>query len=154
MQNAAQSTSHRLSRCQVVLTKRMFKFGQKWSCQNLSFWVFSQFNFEFCHNLSFWFSSQFEFSIPFFKLLIFVIIQVMSFVRTWVFGLCHNLSFLVLSQFEFLSFLKIWFFELCHNLSFVTIWVFEFCFNLSFWVFSQFGFSHNLGFQMLHIQFL
>ena len=38
-QNAAQSASHWLLRLQVVLTKRLFKFCRKLSCQNLSFWV-------------------------------------------------------------------------------------------------------------------
>ena len=38
--NAAQSTSHQLSRCQVVLNKRPKEIE---CCQSLSFWVLSQF---------------------------------------------------------------------------------------------------------------
>ena len=63
-QNSAQSTSHWLSRCQVALTKRLFKVVSEVEfCQTLSFWVLSEFEFlncvaiwvfEFCCYLSFW----------------------------------------------------------------------------------------------------
>ena len=167
LQNAAQSTSHRLSRCQVVLTKRLFKVlsdidlseFEFFSCQNLSFefcqslsfgfltnWVLSQFDFFSCHIFSFWVWQKFEFLSC----------------QIFIFEFCHNLSF-KLYQFEFLSFVKIFVFEFCHNLSltFITIW-FEFYhklillvlllltfFNfLAFWVFVtiwDFEFCHNLS---------
>ena len=83
MQNADQSTSHPLLRCQVVLTKRQFQvlseielsefellsFITIWVwvffLRNLSFiiiWVFEFFSpqFEFYHNLSFWVLLLFE----------------------------------------------------------------------------------------------
>ena len=45
----------------LFLPKDCYKFCQKLSCQNLSFWVVSQFEIELCHKLSFWVLSQFEF---------------------------------------------------------------------------------------------
>ena len=118
LQKAAQRTSNRLSRCQVVLTKRLFwSFVINWVlspnefCHPLSFVTICL--FEFCHNLICWVLSQFEL------------------VTIWAF---NNLSC------QDLSFVTIWVFEDCQNLSFVTIWVFKTCYNLKVWVWSQFEF--------------
>ena len=82
LQKAALSTSHRLLRCQVVLTKRLFKVLK---LSIVRIFVFLSFVtiwvLEFCHNLSF-----------------------LNFVAIWMFEFGHNLSFWVLSQFKFLSF--------------------------------------------------
>ena len=117
-QNAAQRTSHWLSKCQNVLTKWPFFNSFSHKLRFVIIWVLSQFDFlKFyhnlsfwvCHNLSFWVLSKFEF--------------------------CHILSYWVWSQFEFWSFVTNW------VLSFITVWVVEFCHNLSIWVSSQF--HHN-----------
>ena len=148
-QNAAQRTSHQLSRCLNVLTKRPFLsiFGHKLIFVIIH--VLSEFQFlsfvtiwviEFCHNMS-----QFKFWHNF------------GFVTIWVlsqlefFKFFHNLSFWVFSQFEFFSFVSIWVFEFYHHLSFwvwskfgflsfITIWVFVL---ITIWVLS---FHHNLRF--------
>ena len=65
LQNAAQRTSNRLSRCQNVLTKRRHKCLFFYKLKFVKFQVWSQ--FEFCHN--------------------------QSFVTNWVLDFCHDLSF-------------------------------------------------------------
>ena len=121
-QNAALSTSHGLSRCQVGITKQLCMFCHKLSfLRILSFLVLSQ--FEFCHILNF---LKFYFS--------------------------HNLIFLGWSQFSCLKFFSpskfeipsfVTFFFYCYNfntyntihtLYYVRIWIFQFCHNLGFWV--------------------
>ena len=120
--------------CQGVklfLPKNFLKFCHKlivrlWVfkiCQNLSFWVLSQFDLEFCYNLSFLILSQFRFfSFVAIWVFEFVVIWFFSFVAIWV----VTIEFWVWSQFDFLR---------C-----VPIWVFVFCYNSSFWVLSEFEF--------------
>ena len=124
LQNAAQKTFYRLSRCQNVLTKRPYLIC--FSSQKLRFVIFQVLSlfeksfvivwvFEFCHILS---------------LVIFLVIE-----------FCHNLSFWFLSHFEFLSFVPIWAFDFLSQfdfLSFITIWFFKVHHNLCFWVSSPF----------------
>ena len=148
LQNAAQSKSHRLSRHQVILTKRLFLSFEIEYCQSLSFWVWSELKLlgfvtiwvlEFCHNLIFLDFSQFEFW-EFCHNLSILTIWVVEFVAILFFEFCRYVSFVTiwgfwdLSQFQFLSCVAIWVFKFCHNSSF------EFCHNLSFWFFSQFQF--------------
>ena len=83
-QNAAQRTSHPLSRCQNFLTKRPFKLVfllTNWDLYNSSFVTIWE---KFGHNLNFWVLSQFEFG---------NILRFLSFV-----------TILILSQFDFFSF--------------------------------------------------
>ena len=90
IKNAAQSSSHLLSRCQVI-----FEF-----CRNLIFlnflamWVLLHIEIlsfvtiwlvTFRHNLSFWVLSQFEF-LSFFRINFFPL-------KIWVLEFCRNLSF-------------------------------------------------------------
>ena len=120
--------------CQCVklfLPKYFLKFCHKlivrlWVfkiCQNLSFWVLSQFDLEFSYNLSFWFYHNLNFLVLllfefwvccyliFWFLLLFELSQL-----SFEFG--HNLTFCVVSQFKFLCFVTIQVFEFCQNLSF------------------------------------
>ena len=67
LQKAALSTSHRLMRCQIILTKRIFKVMSEIEfCQNLSLDL-SEFKFgvlselEFCQNIIFRVLSEFLF---------------------------------------------------------------------------------------------
>ena len=78
LQMAASNTSHRMSRCQVVLNKRLLSE----TVLLTRIWVF-----KFFHNLSWWVLSQFEFYF--------------YFVTVWVFEISQNLSW-ILSQFKFL----------------------------------------------------
>ena len=80
----------------TTVTIRFFAF-----CPNLSFWVFSQFEF-----LSFWVWSQYEFLslVTFWVFEFCKKIEFLSFVTICVFEFCHNLCFWILSQFEFSSF--------------------------------------------------
>ena len=123
-QMAASNTSHRLSRCQVVLNKRLLSE----IVLLIRIWVF-----EFCYIFSCWVSSQFE-------LLNFVTFWVLS---NWV-EFCPNsrfFSFVTIQvdelflQFRFLSFVTIWIVYFLF-----TILVIKFCPNVSFW-FSFFFFS-------------
>ena len=100
--------------CHILGLVIIWVLSQFECCQTLSFWVLSQFFFEFDHNLSFWSWSHIEF---------------LSFIFFFVFFLFVFLSFITVSilnssQFQFLSF--------------IPIWVFEFHPNLSFWVLSKF----------------
>ena len=95
----------------LFLPQYCFQVCQKLNCQNLSFWVLSQYEF--------WVLSKFRF-------LCFVTfvgefccyLRFKVFVTIWVVGPCHSLSFWVLSQFEFLSGSKLEF------LRFFTIFLF------------------------------
>ena len=83
-QKAAPRTSHRLSRCQVVFTKR---------CHHCycHYYYFHYYHYYYYYNLSFWVLSQFE---------------LLSSVTIWVFEFCHHLFFFSLVTiiiFEFLS---------------------------------------------------
>ena len=132
---------------------------------NLSFWVWSP--FEFCHILSFWVCHSLNFLTIWVFITIWVLSQVvflsfgkfdffrlvtiwdLSFIIIWIYEFHCNLHFLGLSQFAFWSFIKIWFFEFHQYLSFwvsskfeflgfIPIWAFEFHHNLSFRVSSEF----------------
>ena len=106
LQNAALRTFHRLSMCQVVLTKRLFyifELNKIWVLELITIWVFRfccysnsvSLSFEFCHKLSFKFLYDY--------------IKKKSIVTIWVFELSH---------FEFLSSVTIWV-KYCYYLSFV-----------------------------------
>ena len=129
LQMAAFDTSHRLSRCQVVIYKKKLLSEIVFL---IRIWVFEFFSssiwvVEFCHNLSCWILSQFQF---------------LKFVKLWV-KFCPHSSFWVLLQFKFLSFVTILVFEICINLS---CWVFSSKFNfLSFVSILVSEFSHNLN---------
>ena len=89
LRKAAQRTSHRLSMCQVNLTKTLFwSFVIIWVlspiefCRKLSFVTICL--FEFCHNLSVWVLSQFEFC------------HNLSFGTIWVCKFCQNFSFVTI----------------------------------------------------------
>ena len=98
------------------LPKDCFKFCQKSSYPNLSFWDLWLFELEFCHNFSFCviiFLAVKDFRFCWYCS--FVTIQVLSFVPIWVFAFCHNSSFCVLLQFEFLSWVAHWVLKFLHN---------------------------------------
>ena len=118
-QNAALITSLQLSRCQVDLTKRLFKNVVTNS-------VLSHYDFLRCHNLIFFSLSQ---------------IEILSFVTIWVFDFGLDLNFVVLSQFYFFSFVTTSVFKYCQNLIFLgLVTIVKICKNLSFWVLTQFEF--------------
>ena len=130
MQNLKTLPRVHLNGCQGVmlfLPKDYFRF-----CQKLSFWVLSQFEFEF--------GQSFSFSLITIFFEVFVAIEVLSLVALLGFFFTiqvefyHNLSFCNFLQFEFLSFVAIWVLMLCHNISF------ELCHNLSFGVLLQLEF--------------
>ena len=105
-QKAAPSTSHQLSRCQVVLAKRsfvrnwVFEFCDILILSFVTIWVFKM-----CHNWSIWDLLQFEF---------------WSCHNLILFWFCHNLICLV-CLFDFLRVVITKLFEFCNNL---RIWVF------------------------------
>ena len=112
-QMAASNTSHRLSRCQVFLNKRLLS---EIILLNM-IWVF-----KVCKNLSCWVLTQLE---------------LMNFVTVWVLEVCQTLIW-IMSQCKLLSFVTIQVFEFCYHLFFefwtiwVFLWFFFFCENCLF----------------------
>ena len=138
-QNAAQRTSHRLSRFQNLLLKDPFKVCSLLELRFVIFKVLSQLEcMSFFQNLSSQVLSQFEFYhiLSFFLLLT---IWVLSY-----FECCHIVNFViwVLSQFEF-----------CQNLRLVTIGVLSQLEFLIFLTIIVFKFGQNLSWSFVNIWF-
>ena len=121
-------TYHRLLRCQLVLSKRLFKrFVTIWVVIIrffLAIWVL-----EFCQKISF---------------LSFVDIQFLIFVTIWGFRFCQNLGF------EFCHNLS--FFYFCHNLNFWILSLLKFFLQFDFWMIVTIQFftlGHKMSFWVL-----
>ena len=145
-QKAAQSKSHRFSRCHGWGVKTLLGFIRIWI---VIIWVL-----EFCHNSSFWVLLKFMF---FLVLLLFVLSQFevchnmsAEFCQNLFFLICHNLSS-VLLVFELSRFGTIWAVSQFKFLSFVTIWVFKFCHKMSFKFFHNLGLVTTLVFELSHL---